>query len=129
MTHKTSDLKFTREALVRTFNRLCNAKHGFGTNMLDEGSDLYTRGQRHFFEEPVKADFGIFRAVVRQAQVTAYFEVDDETGGVWASFSLGDKHHGGGSNGSDIVTIWLTKDGEFGGARWPDGVEVLAATI
>jgi len=61
---------------------------------------------RHFLEFSVPEDFGIFKAIIKDCHLSAYFEECGD-GRYWVMCNLSYNHTGGGSNGYEVATIWL----------------------
>ena len=89
-----------------------------------------SRSGRTFFTLPVSQDLGIFAAVIASVDLRVYYEkIDDHRddafqGGYWINAALSYTHPGGGSNGSDVATVWLDRDFNFTALRFPDGRQV-----
>lgn len=93
-----------------------------------EDSERTSRhGERIFFAMPVHQDLGIFASIIDTVVLRVYYEQlegpreDGLEGGYWINAGLSYTHPGGGSNGHDIATVYLTKDFALDTIRWPNG--------
>lgn len=93
-----------------------------------------SHGSRTHFEMDVTQDFGVFASVIQTAQLSVYYEAhypnrdagmaDATPAGFWVNISLSYAHPGGGSNGSNVMTIWLDADLKLTALRLPDNTQM-----
>jgi len=70
------------------------------------------RGNRHHCTLAINQDFGVFTMIITSAHVALSAEACED-GSIWVLCSLNYEHVGGGRNGSNIGTWWVTTDGKI----------------